>query len=235
MSDLRVICADLDARPLFWTEQDERLGYEPDVARLLGYVLGRPVRWVYRSWADFVPALDRGDGDVILCGQGITDHRKQFVDFTEPYAVFDESILTRAGSGIAGREQLRGLRVGAIANSTNIALAETFDGVELVPFEGASDDVLGDMVRALVEGEVDAVVDDDVALVPLADRPDLEIAFTVATRNKWGISVGKGADPLREELNEALRAVSGDDRLAAVWRKWLPQLAYPFAEQPEVS
>lgn len=230
MTTLRIICADLDARPLFWTGDDgERRGYEPDVARLLGKVLGRPVAWIYRPWADFVPALDRGEGDAILCGQGITEYRARFVDFTDPYAVFDESVLTRADSTVTAADELCGLRVAAIANSTNMALAETFSGVELVPFDGASDDILGEMIAALLEGKVDAVVDDDVALVPPADRADLRIAFTVATRNHWGISVRKGDAHLAGELNAALAAVVADGRLAEVWRRWMPELACPFA------
>ncbi len=229
MNEIRIICADLDARPLFHTGDDgDRYGYEPDVARLLGEVLGKPVRWVFRQWADFVPALDRGEGDAILCGQGITEHRKNFVDFTDPYAVFDESVLTRADSTITGPEQLAGLRVGAIANSTNMALAETFEGAETVPFDGVSDDILGEMVAALRTGKIDAVVDDDVALVPLADQQDLNLAFTVPTRNMWGISVAKGDEVLRGELNGALRTVIADGRLARVWRAWLPELACPF-------
>ncbi|MEU9247262.1 transporter substrate-binding domain-containing protein [Streptomyces sp. NPDC048385] len=235
-TELRIICADLDARPLFWTGEDgERLGFEPEVGVLLGEVVGRPVRWVFSSWADFVPTLNAGKGDAILCGQGITEQRRRLVDFTRPYAVFDESVLTRADSTVSGPDGpdgLAGRRVGAIAGSTNMALAETFKDVELVPFAGSSDDVLGDMVAALRLGEIDAFVDDDVALVPLAEQPDLRIAFTVPTRNAWGISVAKGDDGLLAALDAALAEVVWDGRLEAVWKRWMPDLAYPFAGVP---
>lgn len=228
--ELRIICADLPAPPLFWTDEEgERQGFEPEVGLLLGEVLGRPVRWVFTSWADFVPTLNAGAGDAILCGQGITEQRKLLVDFTAPYAVFDESVLTRADSGATGPQGLAGGRVGAIAGSTNMALAETFPDVEPVPFAGASDDVLGDMVAALRAGEIDAFVDDDVALVPLAEQPDLRIAFTVLTRNAWGIGVAKSDPDLLAALDTALEAVVHDGRLEALWKRWMPELAYPFA------
>ena len=150
------------------------------------------------------------------------------MDFTRPYAVFNESVLVRAGSGIASPEGLRGLRVGAIAGSTNMALTETFAGAEPVPFSGASDDVFGEMLAALRSGEVDAVVDDDVALIPVADDPDLEIAFTAETRNRWGIAVGKSEPALRGELNQALEGLDADGELAAIWSRWMPSLPYPF-------
>ncbi len=233
LEELRVICADLEARPLFWTgEGRQRHGFEPEVAALIGDELGIPVSWVFTPWSEFMPALNAGKGDVILCGQGISDYRKRFVDFTTPYAIFDESVLVRADSAIRGPADLAGVRVAAIANSVNMALAETFEGAVRVPFDGASDDVFGDMIAALRAGEVDAVVDDDVALVPIGDDPDFRVAFTVPTRNEWGVSVAKGREDVLQQVDTTLARVRADGRLERVWRRWLPDLAYPF-RQPE--
>src|SRR5262245_4050409 len=199
MSELRLACSDLQAPPLFERSggSQDRVGFEPDVGRLVAEALGRPLRWVFLPWAEMLPSAIAGDTDGVLCGQGIIPARLELVDFTRPYAVFDESVLVRAGSGISTAEHLRGLRVGAIAGSTNMALTETFAGAQPVAFSGDSDDVFGDMLSALRSGAVDAVVDDDVALVPLADDRDLEIGFTVATGNRWGIAVSKHREQLR--------------------------------------
>jgi polar amino acid transport system substrate-binding protein len=118
--------------------------------------------------------------------------------------------------------------VGAIAGSTNMALAETFEGAIRVPFDGSSEDVFGEMIAALRAGEVDAVVDDDVALVPLADDAQLEIAFTLPARNRWGVGVAKDRPEMRESLDAALGAVIGDGRLEGAWRRWMPTLEFPL-------
>jgi polar amino acid transport system substrate-binding protein len=227
---LRLICMDADAMPLFGKARDGvRLGYEPSLAELLAGVLGRSLAWVICPWAEFAGALDAGRGDAILCGQGITDERRQRMDFTRPYAIFDESVIVRAGEGIGSAADLAGKRVGAIAGSTNIALAETFVGAELVPFGGATDDVFGEMIDALRAGDVDGVVDDDVALLPLAGDDALEIAFTVATRNAWGLGVAKDRPGWRDELDRALATIIADGRLRAAWSRWMPELAFPLA------
>ncbi|WP_027897349.1 substrate-binding periplasmic protein [Zestomonas thermotolerans] len=226
---LRVICADLPAPPLFWKdEQGYRHGYESDLARVLAARLGREAEFVYRNWADFYPALDAGEGDLLLCGQGISDYRKTLGDFTEPYAVFDEAVMVLRGSPIRSPADLVGKRVGAIANSLNMALAETFSGCITVPFGGDSEDVMGDMVKALRAGEVDAFVDDDVALVPLADEPDLAIAFVAPTHNRWGMVVRKGNPEWLAEVDAALAALKADGELERIWKRWMPSLAYPF-------
>jgi polar amino acid transport system substrate-binding protein len=226
---LRLVCIDADAMPLFGKSRGGvREGYEPAAAALVAESLGRPLEWVFKPWVEMVPAVDAGEGDAIWCGQGITEERRRRVDFTRPYAVFDESLLARAGSGISSPTELSGKRIGAIAGSTNMALAETFEGASPVPFGGESDDVFGEMLDALRAGEVDGVVDDDVAFLALADDPDFEIAFTVPTRNEWGVAVSKVRPEMRDELDGALAEVMGDGRLEACWESWLPRLAYPL-------
>jgi ABC-type amino acid transport substrate-binding protein len=229
---LRVICADLPAPPLFERDvRGERQGYEADVARLIAGQLDRRVEWVYRQWSDFYPALERGEGDLLLCGQGISEYRKTLGDFTQPYAIFDESVMVRTGSGITSPQHLEGCRVGAIADSLNMALAETFTGAVPVPFDGASDDVFGDMVAALRAGEIEALVDDDVALVPL-EADDLTIAFTVPTRNAWGAVVAKGESDWLTRVNRALDGIIADGSLRSAWERWMPTLEYPFVSGP---
>ncbi|MFN8193434.1 MAG: ABC transporter substrate-binding protein [Nocardioidaceae bacterium] len=230
---LRLACLDSDAPPLFslWTPEHGRRGYEPAVAQLLADVLGRRLEWVRVPWVDMVPAALRGDADAVLCGQGITPARQEVMSFTRPYAVFHEGVLVRRGDPIGSAADLVGKRVAAIENSTNMALALTFEGAVQVPFGAESDDVYADMLAALKAGEVDAVVDDDVVFVPLGEtHPDFELAFVVHTGNLWGISVPPERADLLAELDDALAAVVADGRLREVWQAWLPTLDFPFDE-----
>jgi polar amino acid transport system substrate-binding protein len=234
---LRLICVDLPAPPLFDKAAPDgtRSGYEPSAAEAVAAKLGRSVQWVLTAWSDMIPAVNDGRGDAIWCGQGITEARAAVVDFTRPYAIFDESVLVRSDAGIAGPSDLTGLRVAAIAGSTNMALAEMFPGAVPVAFDGATDDVFGDMVSALRAGDVDAVVDDDVALVPLGDQNDLKVAFTVATRNRWGVAVAKGNEELRNELDAALQQAIADGSLERVWKQWMPGLPFPLHDDIPAS
>jgi ABC-type amino acid transport substrate-binding protein len=88
------------------------------------------------------------------------------------------------------------------------------------------------MIAALRAGHVDGFVDDDVALVPVGDEPDLKVAFTIATRNRWGIAVAKGNDALRGELDAALQESIVDGSLERVWQRWMPNLDFPLRNVP---
>lgn len=221
---LTLACSPLPAPPLFWTDEDgTRHGYEPDAAAAVAAAAGLELRWIFRQWSGLRPAVDAGECDAIWCGSAITEARRLVFEYSRPYAVFDESVLVRADNVADGPAGLAGLRVGAIAGSTNMALAETFPGIEAVAFDGATDDILGDMLSALRAGEVDAVVDDDVAFLGL-DDPGLRVAFTVPTRNAWGAACRKGNGELVQVLDAAIAAAD----LRAVWQGWLPGLAYPL-------
>lgn len=230
---LRLACIDSDAPPLFGLQDPatgRREGFEPAVAELVAAELGRPLEWVVVPWADMLPVVQAGGADAVLCGQGIIPSRQAQVDFTRPYAVFHESVLVRRGDPIRSPEDLRGRKVAAIADSTNMALARTLDGALPVAFGGDSDDVYADMIAALGSGEVDGVVDDDVVFVPLGDSdPRFEVAFTVRTGNRWGIGVSKERPDLRAAIDGALERVIADGRHRAVWEAWLPTLDYPLA------
>ncbi|MCF6389082.1 ABC transporter substrate-binding protein [Mycobacterium sp. MBM] len=228
---LRLACLDADAPPLFtlWTPENGRGGYEPGVAAALGAELGRAIEWVRVPWVDMIPAVQRGDADAVLCGQGITAERQALVDFTRPYAIFHEGVLIRRGDDIHCAEDLVGRKVAAIENSTNMALAQTFTGAQPVPFGAGSDDVYADMLAALLAKDVDAVVDDDVVFVPLgATHPDYELAFTVQTANRWGIAVAKDRPDTLAEIDGALARLIDSGRLRQVWHQHLPTLQYPF-------
>lgn len=227
---LRLACIDSEALPLFAKSPDgvTRDGYEPEAASLVAQAIGAEVEWVMLPWEDMIPAVRRGDADAVWCGQGMTPERAALVDFTRPYAIFNESVIVRADDPARSAEDLKGYKIGAIANSTNMKLAETFADVELVSF-GASDDVFGDMIEATRSGEIDGFVDDDVVMIPLAEEDDdFALAFTVQTGNRWGIGVAPGNDELRQEIDGALGDLIADGTLERVWKKWMPLLDFPL-------
>lgn len=230
---LTLVCTDLSAMPLFGLadERGHREGYEPGVAALLAETLGRPLRWEFRQWGSMLPSLADDDVDGVLCGQGISPSRLEVADFTRPYAVFDESVLVRSGDETSNADELVGTRVAAIDGSVNLTLAKSFDGAIVVPFDGGSDDVFGDMLNALEAGDVDAVVDDDVALLPLDGDDRFAVAFTVPTRNPWGIAVSKDRPAVRDELDEALTTLIRSGELEQFWNHWLPGLDFPFKDE----
>lgn len=226
---LRLACIDSEAAPLFALSPDggrTRTGYEPDAAALVAEEIGVPVEWTVLPWDQMLPAVRDGRADAVWCGQGIIPSRQEQVDFSRPYAIFNESVLVRADDPAQAPEDFIGRRVAAIEGSANMRLAETFPGAVLVPF-ASTDDVFGDMIQAVRDGSVDAMVDDDVVTVPLGEDSDFRIAFTAPTRNRWGVGVAKTRPELLRLLDDALARVITSGRLEEAWTRWMPHLSFP--------
>lgn len=232
---LNIIASDFDARPMsYLTLEGERSGYEPELARLVCQRLGLKPVWHNLPMQDFYKVLKSGNSnnqpyDIVWFNQAITPERKEIVSFTEPYGHFDEAVVVRADSSVTSSADLTGLRVGGLADSTNIALVERFSGAQAIPYPG-SDKVLPEMLAALRAGEIDALIDDElVLLVAAGEDQALRLAFSLPTQEPFAIGVKKEQAALLESLNRVLAELKTDGTMAQLWSRWIPWKAFPFS------
>lgn len=223
---LNIIACNFDARPMSYVEGD-RLGYEPDLARALCKRLKLEPIWHNLPMADFYHSLSTGKYDVVWFNQAITPERQAWANFTRPYGLFDEAVIV-TDSSVRSPADLAGLRVGGLADSTNLALAASFGNAKIVPFPG-SDRVLPEMLAALRAGEIDALIDDELVLIVAAELdPNLRLAFSVPTRVPFGIAVNLGKLELLKTLNDALEILVEDGTVAKLWAQWIPWKPFPL-------
>lgn len=225
---LHIIASDFDARPMSSVNGSGRRGYEPELTRLVCQLLELEPVWHNQPMADFYTSAQTGHYDVIWFNQAITTERQVWVDFSQPYGLFDEAVLVRADSPVQAPADLAGLCVGGLADSTNIALAATWPGVITKPYPG-SDKVLPEMLAALRAGEIDALIDDELVLVIAAEEdPDLRLALSLPTQVPFGIGVAKQFPELLAAINAALDQLKNDGRMGALWSEWIPWKPFPF-------
>ena len=223
---LKFICADLDARPLFWTEDNKRFGFEPEVAQAIAKEMGEEIQWVFLKWADFSPYLLSGKADAIMCGSAITPEREKQFLYSKPYAYFNESVLIRSEDHFEKPEDFQGKIIGAIHESTNMALAQQWKGCQYRAFDGTSDNVFKEMIDALANGEIDGVVDDEPAFGGTIQDPKFKIAFTVETKNAWGIAMQKDNFSLKEKIDHALNNIYQNSMHQKIWNSNF-NISYP--------
>jgi len=225
---LTLICADLDAMPLFSTDaQGHRFGYEPEVAKMLAQWLGLKLNWLFERWSEFEPALLANRADAIWCGCALTAAREERLLFSRPYAAFDESVLVRGDSNISSPLDLLGVKVAANEDSTNMALAKTWPGCRPIAFTGQSNDVFADMIDALEQGEVDAVVDDEPAFGAFLADARFRLAFTVSSANLWGAAMQKHQVELKASIDGALKSLVADGSVSKIWYEHLAYITNP--------
>lgn len=96
-------------------------GYDVDVARAVGEKLGVTVEFVETPWDSIFAALEADRFDVVANQVTITPERQHLYDLSEPYAIGEGVIVTRADDdSITSLDDLRG-RTAAQSTTSNWA------------------------------------------------------------------------------------------------------------------
>src|SRR4029077_1520366 len=67
---------------------EQLTGFEFDLAEALAAKLGVKAKMVQNQWDQLIPALDRGNFDIILNGLEITADNQQHLAISQPYFVY---------------------------------------------------------------------------------------------------------------------------------------------------
>lgn len=223
---LRIIASNLEARPMSFVDNEERLGFEPALTKAICSRLNIEPAWFDMPVKDFYPALSTGEYDVVWFNQAITQERRAWADFTRSYGRFDTAVLVREDSEVQHKLQLSGKRIGVYSSSINQQLIELFPAdIEVVYF----DEVDGNILPALKDGSIDAVVEDTL-LLRAAEAQDsgFRVAFEIPTQHPFGIGVLPGNRELLETLNTVLNMFIMDGTLKKLWGQWISYKPYPF-------
>jgi len=211
------ICTHLPYEPFEFTEDGEVVGFDPAVLKIAADAGGLDTKVLDIAWETIVSgeALNTDQCDVGAGAMTINAEREAVMDFTDPYFEATQALMTKAGSGITGLEQLAGKSV-AVQDGTTGAdyVRETAPAdTEIISFE---DSAL--MLQAVRTGKVDAGVNDNGLLnYFVSQNPDVEVTTEFKTGESYGFSVKKGEnDELLVAINEAIASDEYDE----VYTKW---------------
>ncbi|HEY6909197.1 MAG TPA: transporter substrate-binding domain-containing protein [Myxococcales bacterium] len=154
----------------FFIYRGHRMGFDYELGKRLAQRLGIRVDMIVtQGWADMVPALLSGEGDVIAAEVSVTPGRKEQVLFAEPWGRTREVVVWRAGSEpVRAPEDLSGkevhVRLGSAYYQTLSALNERLRAagrqevvIRAVPEDEETDTVL----QAVSSGEIAYTVVDE--------------------------------------------------------------------------
>src|ERR1041385_3556139 len=111
---------------------EQFVGFEFELADALARRLGVKARIVQNQWDQLIPALARGNFDIILNGLELTPDNQQRIAMSRPYFAYAQQIVTRQDTQGLGRiDELKGKNVGALSSSVAERLLEQAGGTQL--------------------------------------------------------------------------------------------------------
>lgn len=207
------------------TETGEAVGYDYDIFEAICEDINCEVEFIETSW-DAMVAVMGGEGsfdtfDVGADGITITPERAAHVDFSDPYisseqvlmVQIDEDRFTEAEEFIANEEFIIGTQLG----TTNYYVAEELVGIDRV----TAYDQFGTAVQALINGDVDAVMIDNVAGIGYVgvNADKVKITGGPVASEELGFIFGQGSQ-LTPAVNASLESLREDGTLDELFDKW---------------
>jgi len=217
------VCSDIPYPPFEFEDPSSPIGYagfDIELIAAIGEKLGRDVEIVESGFDALTSgaAMAAGQCDLAISAMTITEERAAQIDFSDPYYEADQSLLVPDGSSITSIADLvAGVTVGVQSATTGEAYAEAnVPGARIVAFESG-----GDLLTALVAGQIDAVIQDLPVNVEEALKGASTVVETYPTGEFYGIAFVKGSD-LVGPVNEALAALRADGTYASLFTKYFP-------------
>jgi glutamate transport system substrate-binding protein len=190
-------------------------GFDVDTATYVAKSMGvaeSDITWVEANPEDRETLLTSGKADLIVATYSITDERKQKVDFAGPYFVAHQDLLIRRNDDeITGPDTLNNKRLCSVTGTTSAALVKSKYKGEIGLQEYPK---YSECVKALVDGDIDAVTTDDVILAGYAAvkpyKGVLRVVGDGFSDESYGIGVKKGDTEMVTKVNDALKKFISD-------------------------
>lgn len=216
------------------------IGIEVEMAKQLAVYAGLPAELVCVTTANRVPTLQGGKVDLLIATIGVTDERRQVVDFTRYYAWTSSSILVRRDSPAKSIEDMRGKKIVFIKGAWQIGWFEK-------NMPGTPDmrlDTVSDALQALLQGRADGYAHDFPVQIGIAKKNDrvrmldgrYQIGFRAAAVRKgeaeWLAYVDAAFDAMRRDglLARWIRQYEDPELIDEKLSLWDPTTAPPEAK-----
>jgi cystine transport system permease protein len=199
-------------------ESGQLVGYDVDIAKAVGDKLGVKVEFVETPWDSMFAALEANRFDIVANQVTINDERKAKYDLSDPYAIGQGVIVTRADdNSVKSLADLKG-KIAAENPTSNWAELARANGARVESVDG-----FAQAIKLLNQSRVDVVVNDSIAVYQyLAETGDktVKIAAETDEKSEQGFAARKDSG-LLPELNKALKDLSDDGTLPKISEKYL--------------
>ncbi|MCP4405279.1 MAG: transporter substrate-binding domain-containing protein [bacterium] len=223
------------------TADGQLTGYDIDVAKGVGELIGAEIEFVCQKWDGMIPALLANKFDLIVASMSITEKRKEKIDFSAPYRISVGRFIGKKDGGLklfnpdgsVNPANFKGIKVGVDRASTydNWIQAKVPDA-DVLRYDSTDS-----MYLDLENGRLDVMMTNPMkGYLRFLSKPSgtqFEFISPALSEEKFfGIGVGiglrKGNEALVKRMNDALKTLIENGSLEKYSLKY-----FPFAIHPE--
>ncbi len=183
-------------------------GFDVKAVDWIAKEMGFKVKHQPMDWDGIIPSLRAKKIDMIASGMSVTDKRKQQVDFTLPYWVIAQVLVSKKDSALSVDELLSdGNKVGVQRGTTEAKwIEENLIKKQKKNFQLVHYDSAPLAVEDVVNGRIVAAAMDDAPAKDAVKKKPVKIAGSFGMKNEdFAYAVRKEDKKLLETLNEGLK------------------------------
>lgn len=203
-----------------FNDKNEIDGFDVEIARKLGELLGVKVEIVQVGSPDRIPFVSSGKIDAVLGAMTITAERQKVIDFTVPLHTEVLGVLTTKSKPYKDYMDLNdpAVRLVEVRGATPVKLVqEKLPKAQLLLLDNYPD-----AVRAIAQGRADAMIDVMDFMTEHTAKHKIDWRIVDAPIDVYFCAVGvqKGNDALREKLSGAIKELHRNGYVDERWKKW---------------
>lgn len=201
-------------------ENDELVGFDVEVAKLVAEKLGVEATFIEGEWDGLFAGLDAERYDIVANGVEYLEDRAAKYRMSEPYAYIRTALIVQADNEeIKTFEDLNGKTTANSINSTYMLLAEDYGAT------CSGVDTLNETLEMVLAGRVDATLNAEVSYYDYINvHPDaaLKVAALTEEASTVHICMRKGDDTasFEEAVNKAVKELKEEGKIGEVSVKY---------------
>jgi L-cystine transport system substrate-binding protein len=201
------------------TKTSQLVGFDVDIAKAVAAKLGVKPEFITTEWSGIIAGLQAGKFDVIVNQVGVTDARKQVLDFSPAYTYSGAELIQRKNDDrqFKSLEDLKGHKLGVGLGTNYMDMAKSVPGIDVKTYPGAPE-----YLRDLSDNRLDAALNDRLMVAYLLKQSDLPLraGAMVGTGNPSAIPFKKGNPKFAKAIDDAMTQLEADGTFAKISDKW---------------
>jgi polar amino acid transport system substrate-binding protein len=196
------------------------VGYDIDMAKLIGRELGVAVEIVPVTSANRIPYLTTKKVDLVISSLGKNPEREKVIDFSDAYAPFFNGVFGAASQKVAKADDLAGKTVGVTRGAIeDLELSKVAPANATIKrFEDNNT-----TISAYMSGQVGLIATGNIVAASISEKQPnkkLDVKFLIKN-SPCHIGLNKNEDKLRERVNLIVAKAKKDGSLQRIADKWL--------------
>lgn len=218
-STLHVV-TDAEYAPFESMKNGQVVGFDVDLINAVAKAAGYKVKVDNIGWNPLFVAIQGKQADLAVSAITINSDREQTYDFSVPYFLSTNEIMTKKGSTISSGTDLKGKKVAVQNGTTGQAVVEKIIGKNNQSLEKFSNNNLA--IMQLIHGGADAVVaDNTVVEAYVKNNPGQNLRLIQDPsfpKEFYGFMFPKGS-ALKPVFDKAIKKVFADGTYAQIYKK----------------